>query len=211
MRKQAVLVVAVALASGSGALSANAGTILSDNFNSDAQTLNWTGDSVFNSTSPPGSTDLIGTGFFDLYPGNGNYVDLDGSTGSGNNPAGQLTSILNISSGEYTLSFWLGGNARGAPAQTTDIQLGSFSTSITLSAGDPLAFHSYTFTDSLATAKLIFTELGPSDQQGNILDNVSVSGVPESSTWVMMLLGFAGLGFAGYRRTRKSPAAFTAV
>ena len=23
--------------------------------------------------------------------------------------------------------------------------------------------------------------------------------VPESSTWVMMLLGFAGLGFAGYR------------
>jgi hypothetical protein len=24
--------------------------------------------------------------------------------------------------------------------------------------------------------------------------------VPESSTWAMMLLGFAGLGFAGYRR-----------
>jgi hypothetical protein len=28
--------------------------------------------------------------------------------------------------------------------------------------------------------------------------------VPESSTWAMMLLGFAGLGFAGYRRTRKA-------
>jgi hypothetical protein len=27
--------------------------------------------------------------------------------------------------------------------------------------------------------------------------------VPEPSTWAMMLLGFAGLGFAGYRRTRK--------
>lgn len=27
-------------------------------------------------------------------------------------------------------------------------------------------------------------------------------GVPEASTWAMMLLGFAGLGFAGYRRTR---------
>jgi PEP-CTERM motif len=26
--------------------------------------------------------------------------------------------------------------------------------------------------------------------------------VPEPSTWAMMLLGFAGLGFAGYRRTR---------
>ena len=26
--------------------------------------------------------------------------------------------------------------------------------------------------------------------------------IPEPSTWAMMLLGFAGLGFAGYRRTR---------
>jgi hypothetical protein len=28
--------------------------------------------------------------------------------------------------------------------------------------------------------------------------------VPEPSTWAMMLLGFAGLGFAGYRRARKA-------
>ena len=28
--------------------------------------------------------------------------------------------------------------------------------------------------------------------------------VPEPSTWAMMLLGFAGLGFAGYRASRKS-------
>ena len=32
--------------------------------------------------------------------------------------------------------------------------------------------------------------------------------IPEPSTWAMMLLGFAGLGFAGYRRTtRQSPLA----
>ncbi len=31
------------------------------------------------------------------------------------------------------------------------------------------------------------------------------SGVPEPSTWAMMLLGFAGLGYAGFKRTRKSP------
>jgi hypothetical protein len=30
--------------------------------------------------------------------------------------------------------------------------------------------------------------------------------VPEPSTWAMMLLGFAGLGFAGYRATRSSAA-----
>lgn len=27
--------------------------------------------------------------------------------------------------------------------------------------------------------------------------------VPELSTWAMLLLGFAGLGFVGYRRTRR--------
>jgi ice-binding like protein len=29
------------------------------------------------------------------------------------------------------------------------------------------------------------------------------SPIPESSTWAMMLVGFAGLGFAGYRQRRK--------
>lgn len=31
------------------------------------------------------------------------------------------------------------------------------------------------------------------------------SGVPELSTWAMLLLGFAGLGYAGFRRTGKAP------
>ena len=31
---------------------------------------------------------------------------------------------------------------------------------------------------------------------------VGVGAVPEPSTWAMLLLGFAGLGFAGYRRTK---------
>jgi hypothetical protein len=35
---------------------------------------------------------------------------------------------------------------------------------------------------------------------------VDVSGAPEASTWAMMALGFAALGFAGYRASRKSAA-----
>jgi hypothetical protein len=38
--------------------------------------------------------------------------------------------------------------------------------------------------------------------------NGLASGVPELSTWAMMLIGFAGLGFAGYRQSKKCPTAF---
>jgi hypothetical protein len=31
----------------------------------------------------------------------------------------------------------------------------------------------------------------------------ALTAAPEASTWVMMLIGFAGLGIAGYRATRK--------
>ena len=35
---------------------------------------------------------------------------------------------------------------------------------------------------------------------------VVTAAVPEASTWAMMLIGFAGLGYAGYRTSRKSAA-----
>jgi hypothetical protein len=34
-----------------------------------------------------------------------------------------------------------------------------------------------------------------------------VEAVPEPSTWALMLLGFAGIGYAGYRRAREPRAA----
>jgi hypothetical protein len=39
----------------------------------------------------------------------------------------------------------------------------------------------------------------------NVSDGVSLS-TPEPSTWAMMILGFASLGFAGYRKARKTAA-----
>ena len=35
---------------------------------------------------------------------------------------------------------------------------------------------------------------------------VTTSSIPEPSSWAMMLIGFAGLGFAGYRAKRKGRA-----
>jgi hypothetical protein len=42
-----------------------------------------------------------------------------------------------------------------------------------------------------------------------LLDGVSA--VPEPSTWAMMILGFAGIGFMGFRRTRKSALSIAAA
>jgi hypothetical protein len=39
-------------------------------------------------------------------------------------------------------------------------------------------------------------------------DNVVAGGVPEPSTWAMLLLGFAGLGYAGFRRSKRTISAF---
>jgi hypothetical protein len=38
----------------------------------------------------------------------------------------------------------------------------------------------------------------------SLLDGVSLSSVPEPSTWAMMFIGFAGLGYAGLRNRRRS-------
>ena len=182
------------------AQAASAAPLLSDNFDSATQGLNWAGDATFTSTGAPGSVDLIGTGFYDLYSGHGNYVDLDGTTGGGNNPAGQLTSTASFGPGSYSLSFLLGGNARGAAAQTTTISLGDFTTSINLASGDPLKLYTFNFTTGTGGA-LVFTEQGPSDQQGNILDNVSLSSaVPEPGVWALMLTGFGLMGATVRRR-----------
>jgi PEP-CTERM motif len=196
-----------------GAPSANAGVVFSDNFDSDTPTLNWPGDSVFQSIPQPGnvaglpSIDLVSAsdGFPDLVF-MGNSVDLDGTTGSGNSPAGELQSLTSLSTGSYTVQFEFAGNERGALPETTVISIGNQSFSLT-----PPNSQGYTLTTLFFTnvsGKLSFTDLGPSNQQGNLIDNVVVTtGVPEPSTWAMMVLGFAGLGFAAFRQGRKTSVA----
>jgi hypothetical protein len=50
----------------------------------------------------------------------------------------------------------------------------------------------------------LFVRLLPQTWTGTLLIGTVI---PELSTWAMMLVGFAGLGFAGYRRCREELAA----
>lgn len=177
--------------------------VFEDNFNATTtQSLNQT---LFtNWTVTSGSVDVIGDGgpYAFLPTGNGNYIDLNGSTGQ----PGQLTTKMNFGSGTYLVSFQLAGSQGGAsnvdPApHTTQIlfSLGGTSQSITLDPTDALAPYSFYF--NTTGGKLSFTDLaGGNPNVGNLLDNVSVSAVPEPSTWAMMIFGFLGVGVLAYRR-----------
>ena len=86
--------------------------IFSDNFNAEnggVGVLNY--NSFANWSVSGGTVDLIGSpGFFDFFPQNGLYVDLDGTSFL----AGTLTSIgIPVTPGSYILSFLLAGSQRG--------------------------------------------------------------------------------------------------
>jgi hypothetical protein len=203
-----VRVAAFAAVIAGSASAADAGVVFSDNFNSYAFQGNWQPQALW--TAPgPGTVDLIGetttiTGW-DLFPGNGGYVDLDGSGGG----AGTLETVQSFGPGTYTLTFDLGGNDRGDVAKTTTITLGDWSTSLTLDSSSPYTL--YTYTVATTGGQLSFADDDAGNGViGNVLDNVSLSSaisatqsvadpVPEPSTWAMMLVGFAGLGFAARR------------
>ena len=171
--------------------SAQAITIFEDNFNSEnggAGALNYSGFS--NWTISSGTVDLIGNGFFDFYPGNGLYVDLDGSTVD----AGLMTSNMIFSPGTYTLSFDLGGSQRGDSNDVT-VTFGTYSEVFTRASSAPLALVTRTITIDTSGA-LSFNNAG-GDNVGAILDNVSVATtVPEPSTMILIGTGIVGmLGF----------------
>jgi hypothetical protein len=62
----------------------------------------------------------------------------------------------------------------------------------------------YTTTSATPNTNLFFTDLPASGTGSVTVTPIIPSAVPEPSTWAMMLAGFAGLGFLGYRQTAKA-------
>jgi hypothetical protein len=212
MKLKSLAAATVLLASVATAPSAHAAVIFSDDFHSEGQATNY--NSFANWNVAVGTVDSIGTGFFDFYPGNGNYVDLDGSS----TQLGTLSSKTIFGAGTYKISFSLGAYTYQGqyPLEGTRVSIGTWNTTITpavdssFNPGAPL--QNYSFIVTTNGGALNFEAVNPQNpgqgtNVGNILDNVQVSSVPESSTWIMMLIGFAGIGLITFRRTRKLSAA----
>jgi len=187
-----MLAVAAAMALSAGA---HAATVFSDDFDGDALQLNaipanWT-------LGNAGAVDVIGApGFFDLLPGNGHYVDLDGSNGL----AGLLqTSFASSAGTTYTATFQLGGNQRDGSTDSVTVLFGS--TTLTLPIGPTDAFTTYSIstTGTGGSLQLSFLD-GRNGNVGALLDNVSITAVPEPAGLALMLGGLAALGLTARRR-----------
>jgi hypothetical protein len=180
-----------------GTSAAQAAPLFSDDFDTDTLGLNAI---AFNGgwSVSGGTVDIIGApGPFDLLPGNGHYIDLDGSTGK----AGIFANSLDVSNGvTYTLSFDLAGNQRGAGTDTVVVNFGSGSQTFTRAATDGFQTYMLSYT-ATGTGKVGFSFIDQgADNQGALLDRVSVTAVPEPETYGMLLGGLALLGVVARRR-----------
>jgi hypothetical protein len=158
----------------------------------------------------PGSFVLTPTG---LAPGVTNYLNIEAINYGG---PGGFSAVLNLSdagfqfaSGSQTLTtdpsnlaYWLGGynSSNSAVAPQPWVQ----------PAGGVLQDLSYSWGNITGTPNWIWpSDPSSSSNQFNTCGYctvdfsvaiTSVGGVPEPSTWAMLLLGFAGIGFIAYRR-----------
>ncbi len=174
---------------------AHSAVLFSDDFDSYSYALNATNFGG-NWTVTNGTVDVIGNGNFDFYPGNGMYIDLDGSS---NQPGEFASTALSLNAGTYTLAFTLSGSARGED-NSVDVSFGSYTESFTFASSDPIT--TYTRTVSFAAnslASVVFKN-GGNDNMGALLYNVSVSAVPEVETQAMILAGLGLMSLIVRRR-----------
>ncbi len=158
--------------------------LLEDNFNSEGPlTVNYSNFLHWNVTR--GSADLIGPGFFDFYPGNGFYLDLDGSTRTAVRLESKIDFLLQPA--DYRLSFMYGNNPNGSNTNTMSVALGNaFSTTLSVTGASALQpFNQVLTIDKSTTGKLVFDHSG-GDNDGIILDNVKLERISTQTGNILM-------------------------
>jgi hypothetical protein len=146
--------------------------LLSDNFdteNNGAGIFNWTSFTNWNVIA--GCVDLHGNGLFDVQPGNGLYVDLDGSCAMGGGIESKTAFVLEP--GTYVLEWFMAGNNRINTSDTVNVSFGSlYQEQFVLQPRDPFTLRTRNISvSSQTTARIRFENLG-GDGRGGLIDLV---------------------------------------
>ena len=171
------------------------------------------------------------TGGFQGWVGN-DFVNLAGPDGSTNDLAGVYNGFLlvvkstvtsaNLTLYSGTISAELDYSLYGATQAITQLSNAispNPDTALYNELGQGVKYDSFVIDSGNSLHSLMFTlnAAAVSGVNAEILGKktaIAISGaaipVPEPSTWIMMLAGFAGLGLAAYRRTARGFAASTA-
>ena len=143
-----------------------------DNENNGRGVDNWTNFVHWNVLE--GCVDLHGNGYFDVQPGNGLYVDMDGSC----QEAGTIemkNAVQLIPGASYTVEMWLAGNQRWETNDSMVVTLGEvWSERFVLGADDDFALYTrHIEVSDTANVRLRYAHFG-GDDQGILLDLVRI-------------------------------------
>ncbi len=168
----------------------------------------------------PGAGGYTTVATADGWTGGANGIELQNNVAgapaaTGGNVFVELDTFANssmsriIAGGSYDLSY-LYSPRPGIPASSNGIQvfLNGVALGPLVTADGGSATQWSTISDSFTAAPgstLTFAAEGVSDSLGGYVDNITLSAVPEPTTWAMMLLGVGMVGF-GLRNSRRQAA-----